>query len=369
MKNCRKRFWWAILLIIVPLLVVSCGGGSKTSKSASEQPAPAKNASAANPASSLPAANNVGEKAGVEGKAKLEKVVYSTSSVSVTILPLYLGKEKGIFAEEGIDLELPVMKSDLAVAGLVSGQVDYSQALAPIVESAVRGMPVKVLAYVVEKPLFYLYAIPGINSLKDLKEKSIGVSRLQSTGHLAAQIILEKNGIDPKKDVTFVAVGDIGNNLAAMKGGAIQGAIIVPPDTAVAKKMGFKEVGFLGDVAPLPQGGMSASEQKIRENPQQIKKMLRALIKSLQYTREHKKEASEYLVKTFKLDQSTAEDIYDTISDSFSKDGSVSREGIKVSLDMSVLSGTLTREEANFPLDKLIDTRLLEEVQKELGVK
>ena len=76
----------------------------------------------------------------------LEKVRLTVPAKSLTFLPYYFGKAQGIFAREGIDLEIIVMRPPLGVTALVAGDLDYTAAGGLSIRAAMKGVPLRTIA-------------------------------------------------------------------------------------------------------------------------------------------------------------------------------------------------------------------------------
>ena len=66
--------------------------------------------------------------------------------------------------------------------------------------------------------------------------------------------------------------------------------MLVPPFNNLAKKRGFNEILSFNDVMKIPIGGLAVNTQKIRERPDEIVRMIKAILKSVDYIRTHKNE-------------------------------------------------------------------------------
>src|SRR6516162_2862652 len=92
-----------------------------------------------------------------------------------------LARKKGFFKEEGLEAEIIQMRGNVPMAALVNGDIDYYTVVGSGIRSAIRGLPLKVLAcYVLGLPIM-LIARPEFKSVKDLKGKSIGVGAYGAT--------------------------------------------------------------------------------------------------------------------------------------------------------------------------------------------
>lgn len=92
------------------------------------------------------------------------------------------------------------------------------------------------------------------------------------TGGLAAKAAIKAFGLDPEKDVVYIAIGAASVRMAAMDAGSVEGAIMPVPWNIRMKQKGFKELIFAGDLLKQPLTGIVTSGEKAGKNPQQVKK-------------------------------------------------------------------------------------------------
>src|SRR5436190_22511962 len=62
---------------------------------------------------------------------------------SLTSMPLFFGKDKGVFAREGIDADLVLMSPPTAIAALVAGELDFSTTVGAGISASMRGLAIK----------------------------------------------------------------------------------------------------------------------------------------------------------------------------------------------------------------------------------
>ncbi|MGH7872595.1 MAG: ABC transporter substrate-binding protein, partial [Candidatus Binatia bacterium] len=136
-------------------------------------------------------------------------------------LPVTLGRDKGIFLAEGIDLQMVLVASTIQVAALTTGDIDFSGAQSQVMAGAARGLPVKVVGFLTIKPSFWLMAKAEIKSMAELKKKIIGITAIGSSTDTLARFLLSKNGLTPDRDVALLGTGTTSNILTAMKAGTV----------------------------------------------------------------------------------------------------------------------------------------------------
>ena len=302
---------------------------------------------------------------GAPSWAQTERAVITHNSESITIAPIVYGIEKGFYRNEGINLEFRFLRSDLAAAAIAGGQdVDYMISAGTAFRAAVRGLPLKIVAYSFKQPLFYLLAQPSITSIKELKGKKIAVSSPQDTGGLAAKAAIQSAGLDPERDVTYVAIGAASVRLAAMEAGSVEAAIMPVPWNSRMKRKGFKELVFAGGLMLQPLTGIVASAAKLEKNPDQVKRVLRGYLRSLRALRQEKQDAVRFIGGRFSLDAETAEDVYKVVLQTMSEDGMMANSVLERYLDDVKKEPGAKKSVA---LSDIVDYRLLREVSRQMG--
>ena len=138
--------------------------------------------------------------------AQLKKVRFSTTGISISELPFKVAQLKGFYREEGLDVETILIRGAVGMQALLGGSVDYTSASGSTIAAAVRGLPVKLVFISSSKPQFELVSQSQIKSVPDLKGKVVGISSRGGSNDLMMQMILQKNGLAPNKDVTTLIV-------------------------------------------------------------------------------------------------------------------------------------------------------------------
>lgn len=296
--------------------------------------------------------------------AQLERAIITHNSESITIAPIVYGIERGFYRREGVDLEFRFIRADLAAAAIAGSQeIDYMISSGTAFRAAVRGLPLKTLAYSFKKPLFYLLSQPGITTTRDLKGKRIAVSSPQDTGGVAAKAAIKAAGLDPIQDVVYIAIGAASVRMAAMEAGSVAAAIMPVPWNLRMKKKGFVELSFAGGLLSEPLTGISTSAAKVEKNPEQIKKVLRGYLRSLRALRQERADVTQFIGQRFNLDGETAAEVYKIMLDTMSEDGTVPQAVMEKFLEDSKREAGVKK---NLALSEILDYRLLKEVAQQM---
>jgi ABC-type nitrate/sulfonate/bicarbonate transport system substrate-binding protein len=300
------------------------------------------------------------------GVARAEKVRVAMPAKSMTFLNFYVGDKFGVYKAEGLEVSLEVVKTEIGVAGMVAGEIDYTSAIGSAMRAAATGVPIKAAMFSMDRVLVYMFAKPAIKSIEELKGgKTVATTGLVATPTYAGKVMARAHGLNPDKDLVFIATGDVANALAALQSGAADVAMLSIPFNFKAEEMGFRNLGSAVDYMRTPFAGVGASDAKIKSNPAQVKRMIRATLKSMEYTREpaNQERVIGLLMDDFKLDRKTAALSLAEIVKVFTKDGMTQEEAVKAEIKEIREQAKLKGE---IPVSQLVDYRLLEEVLAEM---
>jgi len=182
--------------------------------------------------------------------AQLSRVHVGYSAISGDQLPLWVGKETGIFEKNGLDVQTIFFTGgSTAILALVSGDVPITQVSGPgLVSSALAGSDAVFVAGGMTSLNYVLMGKPGVGSAEQLKGGTVAISRFGSATDTIARFALKKIGLTPGKDVTLVQVGSGPDRFAAALTGRVTAAVINPPSSFQAEKKGMT---VIADVAKL----------------------------------------------------------------------------------------------------------------------
>jgi len=284
----------------------------------------------------------------------------------VDFAPFFVGIKSGIYGSEGLEPQFIVMRSGIIIPALLSGELDYTTIYGSTIRSAVSGLPLKVIATLITKQSFFLFTQRDIRRVQDLKGKRIAISNFASSTDNSARAALKHHGLEAMRDVTLIAMGDTGVRFQALLSGAIEAAILTPPYTVMAEQKGLNNLVWLGDIlGDVPSNGLSTTVKKLKENPDQVHRMLRATVRSMIYTREHKQEALPILMREFPgMEKNTLAGTLDFYLQAMSPDGRVKEAVVQ---ELIKEQRELMNVKTEVPLHQVADFGPLQRVVKELN--
>ena len=298
-----------------------------------------------------------------QAAAELTRAAYP--SANVQFLPAFVALDKGIYKSEGLEVELiSVRSATVAVQALLGGQIQFILTIGPQMPAIWEGMDIVLLAQQVGRPTFSLIVTPDIQKIADLRGKKLGVSFGGST-YSGIKALLELNKINPDKDVEYINIPGSTPKVAAMKQGLIAAALLAPPADYIAIKSGFKRLVNLADVfKDTAFTGLAATGRLIRENPQGVRRMVRAIVKAVIHTRDNPEDAIRAMVKHLRMERDAAIDAYDLIRAALDPVPTV--QGVELMAQWQAIAmGVKPKKKPA----EYMDLRFVNEVMAEMGAK
>jgi ABC-type nitrate/sulfonate/bicarbonate transport system substrate-binding protein len=341
------RPWPALALVLLGSLLVGCA----TDRGGSPQPAAAP-----------PAAAALGEPT---SPPAVERINLGLPVVTGVFGPHVLARDKGFFRAEGLDVEFPIMRTNLVVTALTTGEVQFNSMFGPSVPPILSGQPHRVLAAVVARSTRRVMVVPGIQTMEQLRGKAIAVSALGGGPYNSGRLAVEAYGIDPDSEVTWLAIGGTPERLAAMQQGGAQASVFSGPEVPQAEQFGLQTLLRLDEVAPLPESGLTTSLDIIQNRPDLVRRVLRALVRSLQYAKADREGTLPSLQQFMGVSRELAEQAYDGVVAAYSDDGTVSERAVRFTIDAEKKQLGIAED---VPSARVVDFAPLYAVLAEMGI-
>lgn len=295
--------------------------------------------------------------------AQLRKVRLAIPTIDIVTLPLKMAQAKGFYQKEGLEVEIILIAGALGVRAVLGNSVEFSTASGSMLAAAARGVPVKLVSVITTKPTFDLIAEPKIRSFQQLKGKPVAISTRGGTFEHITRLILERNGLDPDKDVTILALGRQDDLYLALKAGRIAAAIFSPPRSLLLIREGFSKLAVSGDYLPhYPIGGLGVTDDLIKKNPSVIQAFVNATLRGMAYYRQNRAESIKFIARELKLsDESLAAQMFDWHQTVLAGDGRPSQAWIDGVLDFTRKSLEL---KAPIPPEQVFDFSFIDKANR-----
>ena len=295
---------------------------------------------------------------------ELKKITLSYSAVSMTWFPVKVAVEKGFFRSEGLEPQLIQMNGNVATVALANGHIDFSLNISPVLNGAMQGLGTKLVGALNSRPLFALVVRPEITSPAELKGKVFAVSSFGNTQAILTEKHLQHFGLK-KGDYQLLALGATPARIAALEKNIAQGSLMPLPANVQLENRGYRLLGNTAEIVINPIAGLGVHQEKIKKEPEQIKRAMRAALRNLQLLHTSTNETVKILMSWTGATEKDALRALELARPGFSRNGMVGDEDLNIEWafiqQQTKKTGT--------PVSVAHDMSLLREVQKELGVQ
>lgn len=295
-----------------------------------------------------------------------DKIRIGVPELNAQFLPLALGEKRGFFREDGLQGEVIRINPTVALAALVSGELDYWTVIGNSVAAAIQGVPLRVLACYVPGSPSALIARPEFKSVQELRDKAIGLNTSGGALESMARLIFKHFGLDPDKEIKFLPLGTNERRFSAMKQGLTAATMGSPPLDFLGKKMGFVVLVRAHELFSYPTSGVVASVKKIKEKPEEVRRVIKAGIRATRYIRQNRESTIQLMIEWSKTEKEMATAGYESVLKLFNDDGSVPEKGLLLVIEELK---KLAKVEREISPNEVADLSILKEAQRDLGIK
>lgn len=299
MKKMKRFLSGLLCAALAGSLLAGCSGSAVGSSSASS----AQQSAAASQAPGSSA----------QSGGQLKKVSIQIDGAAVPYYaPLYVAKEKGFFAEQGLDVDFYYAAAADIVKNVGAGNVEFGFPNADsVILAKSQGIPVKVVHTTYQHGLgaTIFKTSSGIKTAKDLKGKTVAVTSLGSPNYIQLQVLLKKAGLSIN-DVKVEVIGT-GAILNALTTGKVDAIVFSMLRTIELNNSGA-QVGEIRSDDFLPSFGnvLIAGDKLIQSDPGTVDGFKKALTKSIEYIADgHVDEALDLSIQKYAPTYASKKDI------------------------------------------------------------
>jgi NitT/TauT family transport system substrate-binding protein len=310
------------------------------------------------------------EGAFAQGK-KLERFILSNSTLAESRAPLYIAKDLGLYEKYGLDVEIVNIRgAAINTAALLAGEIQMTVAASAVaITAAARGAPIVIIATI--GPTEYILASrPPINSIQQLKGKTIGIGGFGAGDYFALRRLLPKVGLNLDKDVNLLPTGFTSpfDRMNIMFAGKLDAVMSTKNAVARIELQGKKLNVLTGTEEQgidVSGGDFITTREFLRTRPNQVKALLRAFGAAVKMGRENKDLFYRAIRKYMKEDnQQLLDAYYESHYFLGSKPHSARPLEKSMELDIHDLSANVSELSGKKASD-FIDDSALREVEKE----
>ncbi len=300
--------------------------------------------------------------------AETDKLLVGYAGMSSDLSHVWIAKEAGLFDKYGVDV-MPIYfpGGRPLVQALLAGDIELA-ATGGItsIRSILAGAEITIIAGYINKVASSFFTVRQITRPDQLKGKAVAISGFGTSSHALTEIALKKLGLAPMRDVAIVQIGDQTARFAALQANSVQGTIIAPPLTLLARNSGFNLMLDLPRAGiPWLQEVILASKSVLRRRPDVIKNFMKGFMDGLRLWHTDKDKAVELLAKFMRLDiaknRDAIDEAYEFMKGVTERKPYPSFDGIRLLLDM--IAETDARAKGVRP-EQVVDLKILREIDQ-----
>lgn len=222
----------------------------------------------------------------------LRKFRIAIPSVVIDFAPLWIAREKGIFKEEKLDVEVTFIQGNIrGVQSLIAGEVQAGiSGMAGPISAKAAGEDVIVVGVPMNRLDYTFVSRQPIKRAADLQGKKIGIGSIGGSDEVATRIALEHLGADPNS-VTRVQVGGSAERLAALRAGSVDaanigGATFIGGGAGLHKVVDLLELGV-----EFPFTAIFTTKKFAAANRESVLGLLRSYMRGVRFFQQNKEES------------------------------------------------------------------------------
>jgi ABC-type nitrate/sulfonate/bicarbonate transport system substrate-binding protein len=302
----------------------------------------------------------------IPAQSRGSELILAYPGVGGTSTILIAAHRWGFFVKNKLNVQTVLMRSSIANAAMMAGEMSYFAGVGPAsVSATLSGMPSRAVWVTGDRLTFELIAKPAFKTLAELRSKKLGVIGLGGTNHVSLVMALERSGVNPK-DFTIISV-PAEQSLQALEAGHVDAFAFSPPFLVQAHSKGYRTVLDIGALVEMPVGGLTVMVQRLRTQPDEVKRVIMALQQTKQAFVKSEEEAIAIFARLQNMDRQTAAKSYELLKRSFSANGIPTRAGMENIVKSIQTAGRFAGRIVSF--EEIADASLASEVASELGYK
>jgi ABC-type nitrate/sulfonate/bicarbonate transport system substrate-binding protein len=285
----------------------------------------------------------------------------------------WVAKDQGYFKQQNLEIrEFHTNSVAKAVQAVSSGSSDlfFPANTQGTITAVVKGAPIKIIAGNYTKAIYDLITGAKYKKIEDLKGTTFGVINLTSGSTVLLMKIMAAHGLKYPGDYDFLTVGGTPARFAAVKKGAVSGAMVTIPVSFEAREAGLNVLANIGTYLPDYQFTTIAGNANwLPKNKDTTVRFLMAMIKAVRFINDPKNKAAavDSMVKHHKISRKYSELAYKMVVEDLKvmrNDAAPSTKGIETVINMEVERKALDK---SYPPSMFIEDSYRQEAVKRLG--
>jgi NitT/TauT family transport system substrate-binding protein len=296
----------------------------------------------------------------VEAKSYIAYISDSTNSSVI----YWIAKEAGLFKKHGLDLDTIFINGSVrGIQSLIAGDLSYSGAVGTaVINAKLAGGDVAIIQSQMNTLPYFIIGNANIKSPEMLRGRSAAVHIPGTSADFAMRLALTKVGI-AYKDIKAITVGGAPARLAAVTQGQTDFTVVTDGERIQGEKMGLKVIIDMAKLnVPFQFNCTVAMRRKIRENPDEVRRVVWTMAESIHFFKTRKDESIRIMQKyTRGLPREVLEGAHAANSELLVEDTYPTIEGLKQTLDVQ---GLTDPRAAKFKAEEMVELRFVDELRK-----
>jgi len=251
---------------------------------------------------------------------------------SVGVMPFFIAKQNGYFAQEQMDVEVIAGRGNLCTMGLIAGSFQFTYSPSTF-DAVVAGDVKGKVIYVAEKFLLHrLIVAPQIQRFEDLKGKKIAISAFGTLTDMLTREILVDRGLKPMQDVMLLQTGGTQVRFAALMSKNVQAALLPSQQALAAMQEGFRSLEY--DPPPYLSHPLIAKNESLNNDKALARSLLRATLKGHLFYGQRPEETLNVIQKVLRIDdRKVARETYEDEMRRYNPGGGFEQSSMKKVID------------------------------------
>ncbi len=289
-------------------------------------------------------------------------IAYITDTTNSVVY--WLAKDAGMYKKHGLDLEnIFIDGSVRGIQSMIAGDLAYSGAVGTaVINAKLAGGDVSIIQSQMNTLPYFIIGNSNIKSPEQLKGKTAAVHIPGTSADFAVRLALAKVGV-AYKDIKAITLGGAPARLAATMSGQTDFTVVTEGEKIRAEKAGLKVIIDMAKLkVPFQFTCIATMRKKIRENPDEVRRVVLAMTESIHFFKTHKEESIKVMQKyTRGLSRDVLDGAYAANAELLVDDGYPTLEGLKQTLEIQALTDPRA---GKAKAEDFVELRFVDEMRK-----
>ena len=222
-------------------------------------------------------------------QAQTKITVGKITSGSGGHIPSSIAMDQGFYKAEGLDASFITLPGRALVTAGLTGSIDVIPIPSGGSQAALSGAEIRYVIGQSLKSQWLIVARPNINKPEDLRGKTLGYGRSGSADYDEGAAVMSRAfKMELGRDYKVISFQGEGERVAAMINGDVDAVLITVPHAPRAIEAGMKVLVRVGDYIQRAGGSFWTRKAYVDENPETVKKFVRAIARGVMFYRDNK---------------------------------------------------------------------------------